>query len=173
MTGCGVLDKKDLVLEALERVEDISDIMREYDSVQHVYGGYRLYQTEAHMIEQVGDNPGINASQLAGIFKKSVSACSQIIKKLLQKKLIIQRYTPENCKIRRLYLTEAGEKVYMDHRALENDFFERDVKEFKDIPASELETFLKISEKIYECFRLDLSIQKDKLERHNNAEAQD
>lgn len=167
------MDKKDLVLEALEKVEDISNIMREYDSIQHVYGGYRLYQTEAHMIEQIGDNPGISASQLAGIFKKSVSACSQIIKKLLQKKLIIQRYTPENGKIRRLYLTETGKKVYDDHRGLENDIFDRDVKEFEGIPASELETFLRISEKIYKCFQLDLSIQKSKLERHGSAEAQD
>lgn len=167
------MDKKDLVLEALERVEDISNIMREYDSVQHVYGGHRLYQTEAHMIEQIGDNPGVSASQLAGIFKKSVSACSQIIKKLLLKELIIQRYSPENSKVRRLYLTEAGKKVYMDHRALENDIFDRDIKEFKDFPASELEAFLRISEKICQCFRLDLSIQKDKLERYNSAETLD
>lgn len=157
-------------MEALERVEYISNIMREYDSIQHVYGGYSLYQTEAHMIEQIGDNPGINASQLAEIFKKSVSACSQIIKKLLLKKLIIQRYTPENGKIRRLYLTEAGEKVYMDHRGLENDIFDRDIKEFKNVPDAELEIFLRISERIYKCFQLDLSIQKNKLERHNGAE---
>lgn len=164
------MDKKGLVLEALKKAEYIYNIMMEYDSIQHIYGGYRLYQTEAHMIEQIGDNPGTNASQLAEIFKKSVSACSQIIKKLLQKKLIIQRYTPENGKVRRLFLTEAGKKVYKDHYGLENDIFDRDVKEFDDVPDDELEVFLRISEKLCKCFQLDLSIQKNKLERYVSEE---
>lgn len=167
------MDKRELVLETLNKVEDISNIMREYDSIQHVYGGCILYQTEAHMIEQIGDNPGTSASQLSEIFAKTVSACSQIIKKLLQKKLIVQKYAPGNCKVRRLYLTEAGEMVYKDHHNLEKDIFDRDIEDFDDISAEDIKTSLRVIEKIYNCFQLDLNIQKEKLEQYDNSAASD
>lgn len=163
------MEKKDLVIEALNAVEELSSIMREYDSVQHIYGGYKLYQTEAHMIERIGNNPGISATRLAVIFEKSVSACSQIIKKLVQKDLVTQYLLPENGRIRKLYLTNAGKRVYLDHRRLENRCYRRGVKEFEDITASEIDTFLKVSRRIRKCFLLDLEEQKKILAKHDKS----
>ena len=163
------MEKKDLVREALSSVEELSSIMREYDSTQHIYGGYKIYQTEAHMIEQIGNNPGVSATQLALIFAKTISACSQIIKRLMQKGLITQYLVPENARVRKLYLTKAGKIVYLDHRRLENHIFHRDMEEFEDISNQEIETFLKISGKIRKCFICDLEEQKRTLARHDRS----
>lgn len=154
-----------MVIKALDAVEEISCVMREYDVIQHVYAGYKLYQTEVHMLEQIGFCPGIGASQLAKIFHKTVSACSQIIRKLLQKGLITQQSAPENARIRKLYLTEAGKAVYEDHYRLENRYINRDINEFKDISIQEIEHFLKVCAIIRKCFCLDLDEQKKKLAR--------
>lgn len=159
------MQKEDMVIEALDAVEEISGIMREYDALQHVYAGYKLYQTEVHMLEQIGISPGVGASQLAKIFHKTVSACSQIIRKLLQKGLITQHCVPENARIRKLYLTETGKAVYEDHYRLENRYINRDINEFKDITVQDIELFLKICAKMRKCFRLDLDEQKKKLAR--------
>lgn len=159
------MEKADMVIKALDAVEEISRVMREYDAIQHVYAGYKLYQTEVHMLEQIGLCPGIGASQLAKIFNKTVSACSQIIRKLLQKELITQQSAPENARVRRLYLTEAGKAVYEDHYHLENRYINRDINEFKDISIREIEHFLKVCPVILKCFCLDLDEQKKKLAR--------
>lgn len=162
------MKREDLILETLDAVEGLSLIMHEYDSMQHVYAGYRLYQTEAHMIEQIGDNPGVNVSQLARVFSKTVSACSQIIKKLLQKKLITKCFMPENARIHKLYHTREGRRVYEDHNWLEKHCFERDLEKFHDISVEEIETFLKISGILHKCFQRDLTEQKKRLQRYND-----
>lgn len=163
------MERKDLVMEALNAVEELSSIMREYDSSQHIYGGYKLYQTEAHMIERIGNNPGISVTRLAVLLDKSVSACSQIIKKLLQKDFVTQYLLPENARVRKLYLTSAGKKVYRDHRRLENRCYRRDVKEFQDISDPEIDAFLKVSERIRKCFLADLEEQKKVLAHYDES----
>lgn len=159
-----------MVLEALNTVEEISMIMREYDARQHIYAKNKLYQAEAHMLEQIGNCPGINASQLAVIFSKSVSACSQIIKKLLQKGFIVQNHMQGNARVHKLYLTETGKKIYNDHRRLEDRCFRRDIKELEDIPVQEIESFLKICGILNKCFQLDLEEQQKKLKQYNEAQ---
>lgn len=163
------MDKEALMLEVLSVMDEISSIMREYDSAQHIYAGYRLYQTEAHMVEQIGNCPGISASELSKTFSKTVSACSQIIKRLRQKGLVTQNRMRENGRIYNLNLTDAGMEVYKDHRRLEAHCFKRDMKKFSDISIREIMYFLKVSGKLHTCFQLDLEEQKRKLQCHNNS----
>lgn len=164
------MNKEALILEALNSVEKISMIMREYDTRQHVYAKNKLYQTEAHMLEQIGNCPGINASQLAVIFSKTVSACSQIIKKLLQKGFITQNHMQGNARVHKLYLTETGKKIYNDHHRLENWCFRRKVEEFENISTQEIEVFLKICGIFNKSFQLDLGEEGKKLKQHNEAQ---
>lgn len=163
------LEKEAIVSEALNIMEEIVCIMREYDSMQHIYAGRKLYQTEAHMLEQIGNCPGINTSGLAKIFSKTASACSQIIKKLMQKGLITRNQMLGNSRIYQLVLTESGKEVYEDHCLLEAHYLNRDVKEFTDISIQEIRSFLKVSEKLRKCFKLDLEEQKEKLQCFNNS----
>lgn len=165
------MDKEAMVSEALNIIEEIACIMRKYDSMQHIYAGRKLYQTEAHMLEEIGNRPGINVSELAKIFSKTVSACSQIIKKLMQKGLVTQNQMSGNGRIYKLTLSEIGKEVYKAHSLLETHYFNRDIKELADISTQEIKSFLKVSSRLRKCFKLDLEEQEEKLRRYDSTQA--
>ena len=62
--------------------DEAYDLMYEYDSLPHRYGAHILYQSEAHIIDLIGEHPEITVTELAAILKKTPSACSQIVRKL-------------------------------------------------------------------------------------------
>ena len=65
--------------------DEAYDLMYEYDSRPHRYGAHILYQSEAHIIDLIGEHPEITVTELAAILKKTPSACSQIVRKLRAK----------------------------------------------------------------------------------------
>ena len=85
-----------------------------------VYGGaHILYQSEAHIIDLIGEHPEITVTELAAILKKTPSACSQIVRKLRAKGWVEQVRNAENNRIYNLYLTESGKQVYQAHTAFQ------------------------------------------------------
>ena len=65
--------------------DEAYDLMYEYDSLPHRYGAHILYQSEAHIIDLIGEHPEITVTELAAILKKTPSACSQSVRKLRAK----------------------------------------------------------------------------------------
>lgn len=107
------------ILNELWNQQDIAfDITTEYDALPHRYGHIVLYQAEAYMIDAIGENPGITTTELAEAMGKSVSACSQIIKKLSTKKLVIQTKNEFNGRLHNLELTAEGYIIYSAHIAV-------------------------------------------------------
>lgn len=107
------------LLNELWRQQDIAfDITTEYDSLPHRYGHIVLYQAEAYMIDAIGEKPGITTTELAESMGKTVSACSQTIKKLITKKLVIQNKNKTNGRLYNLELTDEGLKIYAVHTAM-------------------------------------------------------
>ncbi|MDD3407792.1 MAG: MarR family transcriptional regulator [Methanomicrobium sp.] len=74
-----------------------------------------LHRSEIHTIMAVGDNPGINVTNLSEILGISKSAISQMIKKLERKKLIERFVEEENKKEIRLVLSPKGKIAYLGH----------------------------------------------------------
>lgn len=62
-----------------------NQLMNEYDSLPHDYGNAVLYQSEAHLIQCIGQNDGITVTEASKLLKKTKSACSQMVKKLVGK----------------------------------------------------------------------------------------
>ena len=60
-----------------------NQLMNEYDSLPHDYGNAVLYQSEAHLIQCIGQNDGITVTEASKLLKKTKSACSQMVKKLV------------------------------------------------------------------------------------------
>lgn len=85
--------------------------------IPHRYGAHILYQSEAHIIDLIGEHPEITVTELAAILKKTPSACSQIVRKLRAKGWVEQVRNAENNRIYNLYLTESGKQVYQAHTA--------------------------------------------------------
>ena len=48
-----------------------NQLMNEYDSLPHDYGNAVLYQSEAHLIQCIGQNDGITVTEASKLLKKN------------------------------------------------------------------------------------------------------
>lgn len=85
----------------------------------HDYGtGDTFTSVETHIVKCIADHPGITVTELAYDYAKTKGAISQIIKKLVEKKLIIQQPSKEAGDKRIfLYLSPEGETLNRAHIA--------------------------------------------------------
>jgi DNA-binding MarR family transcriptional regulator len=86
------------------------------------YGiGKNLYHSERHMLDTIGNNLGMNISELAHDQGVTKGAVSQIVKKL-EGKQVIQRYKQiENDKEVFIELTELGEEIFSKHQMVNEE----------------------------------------------------
>ena len=83
----------------------------------HDYGTGETYtSTEMHLVKCISDHPGITVTELAYDYAKTKGAISQILKKLIEKDIILQK-RPADAGDKRilLYLTERGEALNRAH----------------------------------------------------------
>ena len=94
-------DQREALLRQIWAAQDEAyDLMYEYDSLPHQYGANTLYQSEAQIIDHIGEQPGITVTELAAILKKTPSACSQLVRKLRAKGWVTQVRNEANNRIR-------------------------------------------------------------------------
>ena len=98
--------RSQLFNQLLDSLNESFSLMEEYDAVPHDYGAAVLYQAESQIIHLVGHQPGITASELATILRKTPSACSQLIRKLRKKDWLFQMRNRKNNREYQLYLTD-------------------------------------------------------------------
>ena len=80
-----------------------------------------LYHSEMHMIDQIGDHPEMNITELAGLAGVTKGAISQTVKKL-EKKGVVTRYKgAENEKEVFLEFTDIGRNVYEKHKEVNKE----------------------------------------------------
>ncbi|MBQ9320820.1 MAG: MarR family transcriptional regulator, partial [Eubacterium sp.] len=73
---------------------------------------------EMHILKCIADNPGITVTKIAFDYAKTKGAISQILKKLIEKKLIIQKPSEEQGDNRIfLYISERGKELNACHIA--------------------------------------------------------
>ncbi len=86
-------------------------IAREYDE-----SGLAITRVEAHTLDYIDQNPGINITTMANESIRSKGAVSQIVNKLEKKGLIYREFDIDNKKIVRLYATAEGQALSLGHR---------------------------------------------------------
>ena len=100
------------------------DLMREIESKPRDFGtGDLLYSSTIHTLVQIGNNPGINLTNLAEKLDISKSAVSKFIRQLLGLSLITKSKDINNRKEVIFYLSEKGVIAYNGHEAFEKNFF--------------------------------------------------
>ena len=109
------MERSEILKKLWAEQDEAFELMTEYDSLPHHYGEVVLYQAEAYIVHEIGDQPNITTTEIAAKQKKTTSACSQIVKKLIAKGLVEQTRNEENKRIYNLTLTKDGERVYKDH----------------------------------------------------------
>lgn len=84
--------------------------IRDYDT------GLFLSMLEAHIITDIADNPGINASDLAKKWDRTPAAISQIINKLEKEDILERKISKKDRKYINLYITEKGKQYDFAHK---------------------------------------------------------
>jgi DNA-binding MarR family transcriptional regulator len=90
-----------------------------YNSPRHYGIEEPLYQTEAHVIENIGENPGLSLMELAELTVRTKSSMSMMISKLAKKDLVKRERTNEDNRRYSITLTDKGKVVFDYHERLD------------------------------------------------------
>lgn len=157
---------RDSILQQIWKTQDEAyDLMNEYDSLPHRYGDATLYQSEGRIIELIATHPGITATELAGILKKTVSACSQMIRKLRTQGWVEQVRNEKNNRLYNLQLTEGGVKVYQARARFEQECQNRTFRLLDTFSEEELAIHLEIQKRLNEAYQEDVRQSKEQIDK--------
>lgn len=105
----------------------------------HEFGDTALYGAEVHVLETIGKNSGITATDIVNDMQVTKGAISQIVSKLRGKGLVQKSSKTGNVRIHELYVTEKGMQVLLLHDEQERELMQKMRAELKkcrpdDIP---------------------------------------
>ncbi len=107
------------------------------------YGTDELFhKLEIHTIHAIGENPGINVTELARWHGITKSAVSQVVKKLEERGFIYRYKAPDNAKEVLFKLTDKGEKPYEGHKKLHAKIDTDLIEEIAAIPEEKYQFLL-------------------------------
>ncbi len=75
-----------------------------------------LYPSEIHTIEAIGKNPGINVTDLAALQGVTKGAVSQVIRKLVDKEMVVRMKDEKSDREVLLMLSPAGKGAHEAHK---------------------------------------------------------
>jgi DNA-binding MarR family transcriptional regulator len=123
-------------------------VVNKYNSLEKIpvkYGKIpNLYHSERHMLDMIGDNPGMNITGLAKNVGVTKGAISQVVKKL-EKKGVVRRYKDiDNDKEVFIELTKSGRDIYQKHKEVNNETIRPLYDELKKYPEEKVEFLIKM-----------------------------
>lgn len=148
--------KYELFLDMLEELDKGVNLIEEYDSQLHDYNGVILYQAESQLIKMIGNMPGISAAECARKLNKTLSACSQLIKKLKKKGWIEQVRNELNNRVYNLYLSEEGKIIFENHSRFEEKCYKRTFTLLKDCTAEDMQAYIRVQKLLNLGFQDDV-----------------
>lgn len=152
------MNKREKQYEELIKSFDIGcELCIQYDSIPHQYGGEILYQSEMHFLQAVGDTPNITITLISQQLGKTKSACSQMVRKLIKKELIVQERNQNNNREYYLNLTQKGIDIYHAHEKFDRKCLLRTYKSLQDFSEKELQTYIDIQNRLNEVFTKDVN----------------
>ncbi|MFZ5568806.1 MAG: MarR family winged helix-turn-helix transcriptional regulator [Thermodesulfobacteriota bacterium] len=110
--------------------------------------GEKLYPSEIHTIQAIGNNSGINVTELAKNLGITKGGASQMISKLKKRGFINKVRSMENDKEVLLILTAKGQTAYNGHEQFHADLYIDFVAYMNDISREQIDIFKDILEKI-------------------------
>lgn len=122
-------EKEEKINETFKKLDRKHDVLYKfilsytsYISSKQNYGYLdgELTMMEAHMLINIIDNPGITVTELSKEWKKTTSAVSQTIKKLIKKEFIYRKISEENAKFFYLYPSQKAKDYTRYHKYYDN-----------------------------------------------------
>ncbi|MBP8081910.1 MAG: MarR family transcriptional regulator [Spirochaetes bacterium] len=108
------------------------------------YAGVMLFRAEVHILELIGENPGITTSSITAKMNVTKGAVSQITAKLFKKNLIKKIPSIHDAKILELYLTEKGKDVFVFHDKREASLKNKIISETANLKPDEINRLVSI-----------------------------
>ncbi len=106
------------------------------------YGtGHRLSPVEAHTIQAVGDNQGLNLTALARTMNVTKATMSERVKKLTRQGLLRKSRALDNRKEILITLAEQGRLVHKGHEEMHRQMFKLFASHYGDRTEEQLELF--------------------------------
>jgi DNA-binding MarR family transcriptional regulator len=103
-----------------------------------------LYHSERHLIDRIGDHPGVNITEFARSSGKTKGAISQVVKKLETKGLVRRYKGSGNEKEVFLELTAAGRNIHHQHQRTNEETVRPLLDELKKYPDGTAESFVSL-----------------------------
>jgi DNA-binding MarR family transcriptional regulator len=103
--------------------------------------GFPLHKVEIHTIQIIGNNPGINSTDLAARMGVTKSAVSQTLNKLVKKGLIQKTHLLVEARESALELTDLGWKGFHAHERFHTQIYEAVRQHFGESFEIKLDTF--------------------------------
>ena len=155
--------------EVLQRIweaqNEAYNLMNEYDSLPHYYGEDTLYQAEGEIVNLIAAHPGTTVTDLGEILKRTVSACSQIVRKLRAKGLVEQTRNPENNRLYNLTLTESGWKVYQARQTFNHECQAITFALLEGFTEEELEAHLRVQRVLNQAYEGDIRRSREAMKK--------
>lgn len=102
----------------LERIYRLMNLYQAAQKQPRQYGSdLTLHAAEVHMLEVIGEFPGITSTELAVRLAVSKGAVSQTLRRLTEKGLILRSAVSDG-RIAELSLSAGGEHIWQAHHAL-------------------------------------------------------
>jgi DNA-binding MarR family transcriptional regulator len=93
-----------------------------------------LFHSERHLLDRIGDRPGVNVTEFARVVGITKGAVSQIVKKLENKGLVRRYKGRSNDKEVFLELTGAGQDIHAQHQKTNEQTIKPLLEELKKYP---------------------------------------
>ncbi len=154
-------DREKILTEIWASQNEAYSLMTEYDSLPHHYGANVLYQAEAYIVNHIGQQPDITITELADALKKTPSACSQIVRKLVDKGMVEQERNMKNKRLYNLRLTADGKKVYQDHIDFNRYCQSITFNMLTEFSMEDLQNYLRVQRRINEAYRGDVQRSRE------------
>jgi DNA-binding MarR family transcriptional regulator len=105
----------DLFIRVANKYNTLEKIPVQYGKKQN------LYHSERHVLDNIGDNPGMNVTEFADSLGVTKGAISQVLKKL-ESKSVARRYKKStNEKEVFIELTKLGKEIYEEHQKINEE----------------------------------------------------
>jgi DNA-binding MarR family transcriptional regulator len=128
--------------QALKLFEQVREKLELVHTPTRDYGTYfPLHKVEIHTIQVIGNNPGINCTELTLCMGVTRSAISQTVNKLLKKRLILKTQLEADARESSLELTDLGWKGFHAHELFHTQIYEAVRRHFGSSFGTKVETF--------------------------------
>ena len=157
-------ERKSLYAEVIDEFDRGFDLAAKYDSVTHQYGSETLFQIEMHTVKFVGRHSNTTVTEISEATGKTVSACSQMIRKLRERGILTQTRNPSNNREQLLHLTDYGWAIYLAHDKIESFCMERTYRYLDQFSDEDLKTYIEVQKKLNEAFQEDINTETGLIE---------